>query len=86
MPAITSRRERSRGWRHASSPTWHASRTGWTIPRSVRARENPRIEALLGWSRFPYFDLADGPEGVLVTFTDLRFGSRVGRTTVFVPR
>jgi hypothetical protein len=55
-------------------------------PAVVRARENPRIEALLGWSRFPYFDLADGPEGALVTFTDLRFGSRVGRTTVFVPR
>ena len=55
-------------------------------PAVVRARENPRIEALLGWSRFPYFDLADGPEGALVTFTDLRFGARVGRTTVFVPR
>ena len=25
---ITSRPERSRGWRHASSPMWHASRTG----------------------------------------------------------
>jgi inner membrane protein len=55
-------------------------------PAVTRARENPRVVALLGWSRFPYFDLTQAPDGALVTFTDLRFGARVGRTTVFVPR
>jgi inner membrane protein len=52
----------------------------------IRARQNPRVDALLRWSRFPYFDVAPVPEGTRVTFTDLRFGARVGRTTVFVPR
>jgi hypothetical protein len=51
-----------------------------------RVRENARIAALLLWSRFPYFDVTPVPEGTLVTFTDLRFGARVGKTTVFVPR
>jgi inner membrane protein len=51
-----------------------------------RARRNERIAALLRWSRFPYFDVTPAPEGTLVTFTDLRFGARVGKTTVFVPR
>jgi hypothetical protein len=55
-------------------------------PAVTRARENPRVDALLGWSRFPYFDLDQRLDGALVTFTDLRFGARVGRTTVFVPR
>jgi inner membrane protein len=51
-----------------------------------RARENATVRALLGWSRFPYFDLTPAPDGQRVTFTDLRFGARVGRTTVLVPR
>jgi inner membrane protein len=55
-------------------------------PVVVRARENPRLEALLRWSRFPYFDVTPTRDGVLVTFTDLRFGARIGRTIVFVPR
>jgi inner membrane protein len=55
-------------------------------PSVARARENPRIAALLRWSRFPYFDVTQAQEGALVTFTDLRFGSRVGRTTVLVPK
>jgi inner membrane protein len=55
-------------------------------PAVVRARQNPRVAALLKWSRFPYFEVTQVPEGALVTFTDLRFGARVGKTTVFVPR
>jgi inner membrane protein len=55
-------------------------------PAVVRARQNPRMAALLKWSRFPYFEVTQVPEGALVTFTDLRFGARVGKTTVFVPR
>jgi inner membrane protein len=55
--------------------------------RAVRlARENATVRALLGWSRFPYFDLQPAPDGIKVTFTDLRFGARIGRTTVLVPR
>jgi inner membrane protein len=55
-------------------------------PAVHRARENATVRMLLEWSRFPYFDVTPEPDGVLVTFTDLRFGARIGRTTVFVPR
>jgi inner membrane protein len=53
-------------------------------PAVRRAREDPTLQATLRWSRFPYFEETDTPEGRLVTFTDLRFGPRVGRTTVLV--
>jgi inner membrane protein len=48
------------------------------------AQDDPYLQALLRWSRFPYFDVAPAPGGSAVTFTDLRFGRLVGRTTVFV--
>jgi inner membrane protein len=51
-----------------------------------RARENPTVRALMAWSRFPYFEVARAPDGTQVTFTDLRFGARVGRAVVLVPR
>ena len=54
-------------------------------PAVIQAREDPAVRAVLVWSRFPYFDLTPVPEGMLVTLTDLRFGARVGRTTVLVP-
>jgi hypothetical protein len=55
-------------------------------PAVQLARGDPTLRMLLDWSRFPYFDLTSRPDGTLVTFTDLRFGSRIGRTTVLVPR
>jgi inner membrane protein len=54
-------------------------------PAVRRAREDPTLRAVLVWSRFPYFEEVPMPEGRLVTFTDLRFGPRVGQTTVLVP-
>ena len=50
----------------------------------VLARSNPYLQALLRWSRFPYFDVAPAEGGTAVTFTDLRFGDRLGRTTIIV--
>ncbi len=50
-----------------------------------RAREDPALRAVLGWARFPYFEVSAVPGGTQVTFADLRFGARVGRRTVLVP-
>ena len=75
-------------WLAAARP--HGSRTGCPIaPNEPGGPGGPRernVRALLGWSRFPYFDVTPAPDGLLVTFTDLRFGARIGRTTVLVPR
>jgi inner membrane protein len=65
-------------------PAWLPNRED--DPAVRRARENATVRALLGWSRFPYFELTPAPDGLKVTFTDLRFGARIGRTTVLVPR
>jgi hypothetical protein len=43
------------------------------------------MKAVLGWSRFPYFEVRPVAGGNEVTLTDLRFGSILGRTTVVVP-
>jgi inner membrane protein len=47
---------------------------------SVRAAiaADPRIQAVLSWSRFPYFTVEPGLGGDVVTLRDLRFGDRVG--------
>jgi inner membrane protein len=50
-----------------------------------RALEDPGMRGVLGWSRFPRFDVAAVPAGEAVTLTDLRFGARLGRTVV-IPR
>ena len=49
------------------------------------ASQNPYVSAFLRWSRFPYFTVARVPAGHAVTVIDLRFGDRIGRTTVVVP-
>jgi inner membrane protein len=54
-------------------------------PAVALARSDPRIRAVLTWTRFPYYELAPSPGGTRVTLRDLRFGDRVGSTTVFVP-
>jgi hypothetical protein len=74
--------------------SWLAPRVLWdaerwpkrTDPAVRAAREAPAIRAVLGWSRFPYFEVLNEGNADRVTFTDLRFGARVGRTTVIVPR
>jgi inner membrane protein len=47
-------------------------------PEVVRARDDPRIQALLVWSRFPIFVLEPADGGTRVTVTDARFMSRGG--------
>lgn len=48
-------------------------------------RRDRRIQAVLIWSRFPFYDVAPVPEGTRVTLRDVRFGSRVGGVSVVVP-
>lgn len=47
-------------------------------PEVAAAREDPRIRALLVWSRFPIFMLEVAEGGTRVTVTDARFMSRAG--------
>lgn len=47
-------------------------------PEVAAAREDPRIRALLVWSRFPIFILEPVEGGTRVTVTDARFMSRAG--------
>jgi hypothetical protein len=54
-------------------------------PVVMKAEQDPRTKAVLGWTRFPYFEVTPVSGGNEVTLTDLRFGSILGRTTVFVP-
>lgn len=53
-------------------------------PAVVRAREHPRIRSILVWARFPYFEIAPTRDGTRVTVRDMRFGARVGSTSVTV--
>ncbi len=45
-------------------------------PRVTLAREAPRIQAFLVWSRFPFWTLEPAPGGTRVTVGDARFGGR----------
>lgn len=54
-------------------------------PAAVRARQDPDVQAVLVWTRFPYYRLAPAENGTRVTLSDVRFMGRVGDITVFVP-
>ena len=83
--AITTRRAASRGGLQARFRRPIDGPSG-PIRRSEAARKVPAIRTMLGWSRFPYFEVAQVRAADRVTFTDLRFGRFVGETTVIVPR
>jgi inner membrane protein len=51
-----------------------------------RAREDPRVQGVLVWARFPYYRLVPVASGVRVTLEDARYRGRVGSATVVVPR
>lgn len=53
-------------------------------PAVAKAREFPSVRAVLIWARFPYYDIHITPDAALVTLRDMRFGERVGMTTVRV--
>ncbi|MGE3579636.1 MAG: metal-dependent hydrolase [Vicinamibacterales bacterium] len=60
-----------------------------TLPRehpAVRAAlADPRVRAILVWSRFPRFEIQDGAEGRSVLLTDVRFGRLRGAGMAVVP-
>lgn len=47
-------------------------------PEAAAARDDPRVRAFLGWSRFPYWEIEPGPGGTRVTVRDMRFGDQAG--------
>lgn len=55
-----------------------------TAPAVARARDHPAVEAILVWARFPYYETEPSDAGTRVTIRDVRFGDRVGATTVTV--
>jgi inner membrane protein len=63
-----------------------------TIPKNDgseavrRAREDPRVQGVLVWARFPYYRLVPVASGVRVTLEDARYRGRVGSASVIVPR
>ena len=61
----------------AFDPESVPKRDGHPAVRAARETEAD-IRAVLVWSRFPYYEIAPGPEGTVVTLRDLRFGDRVG--------
>jgi inner membrane protein len=54
-------------------------------PAVAMARQDPVVRGILRWARFPYYELEEVPGGTRVTLKDLRFGDRVGSTSVVVP-
>ena len=54
-------------------------------PAAAMARQDPVVRGILRWARFPYYELEEVPGGTRVTLKDMRFGDRVGSTSVLVP-
>lgn len=54
-------------------------------PAAIAARSDNRVQAVLGWSRFPYYQLTPTAGGTRVSLRDMRFPARVGGATVVVP-
>jgi inner membrane protein len=42
-------------------------------PAAAVARANPRVEGILVWARFPFWEITRGTEGTRVTVRDMRF-------------
>jgi inner membrane protein len=54
-------------------------------PTVLKAEQDPRMQAVLRWTRFPYFVVTSVPGGHALPHTDPTFGSILGGTTVVVP-
>ena len=54
-------------------------------PAARHARADPRVQAVLVWTRFPFYRLAPADGGTRVTLGDLRFAGQVGDISVVVP-
>lgn len=55
-------------------------------PSAERARQDPRVRAILVWARFPYYVIEPVDGGTRVLLRDLRFGATVGAVSVVLPR
>lgn len=49
------------------------ARGDWSDPRVVAARAEPDVRDYLVWSRFPYAEILESPNGTSVRFGDARF-------------
>jgi inner membrane protein len=49
-----------------------------TDSRVARARQDPRVQGFLVWSRFPYWTFEEGADGTRVTVGDMRFAGQAG--------
>jgi hypothetical protein len=49
------------------------------------ARGDPFVQAVLVWSRFPYYAIEEGAGGARVVLSDLRFGRLINAASVAVP-
>ena len=47
-------------------------------PATAAARRDPGVAGVLVWSRFPFWEIAPGPDGTRVTVRDMRFAA-IGR-------
>ena len=54
-------------------------------PEVARAKRDHDVGAILVWARFPYYEMQPLEGATRVTVSDMRFGSRVGSTSVTVP-
>jgi inner membrane protein len=54
-------------------------------PAVARAQQDRDVRAIRVWARFPYYELAPVEAGTRVTLRDMRFGMRLGSTSVVVP-
>ncbi len=53
-------------------------------PEVARAQSDRDVNAILVWSRFPYYELQPVADGTRVTVRDMRFGARLGSASVLV--
>src|SRR5690606_12011902 len=51
-------------------------------PEVAAASRAPNVRGFLVWSRFPYWELRRGPEGMHVTMHDMRFGAQFAASTI----
>jgi inner membrane protein len=54
-------------------------------PAAVRAADDPRVQAVLVWARFPFYTFTPVAGGTRVSLADLRFVGQVGGISVVVP-
>ena len=54
-------------------------------PAARAASQHAEFQAILVWSRFPYYEMTKTEDGTRVTLADMRFGPRLFRATATIP-